>query len=75
MSANQSVGADPFLVALRDDSLFRTLGDLFEAAHVRPDEVSVSGFGATSAPFPRLRPVASGGGRTDIRWIAHEQAT
>ncbi|WP_419167077.1 Bug family tripartite tricarboxylate transporter substrate binding protein [Candidatus Palauibacter sp.] len=63
---------DPFLVAVRDDSPFRTLGDLFEAAHARPGEVSVSGFGAASAHFlgfARLRSVA---GDPDIRWIAYE---
>ena len=45
---------DPFLVGVRDDSPFRTLGDLFEAAHARPGEVSVSGFGAASAKLNLL---------------------
>ena len=63
---------DPFLIAVRDDSPFRTLGDLFAAAHARPGEVSMSGFGAASAHFlgfARLRSVA---GDPDVRWIAYE---
>ena len=63
---------DPFLIAVRDDSPFHTLGDLFEAAHARPGEVSVSGFGAASAHFlgfARLRAAAED---PDVRWIAYE---
>ena len=46
---------DPFLVAVRDDSPSRTLGDLFEAANARPDEVSVSGFRPSTRPHNRNR--------------------
>ena len=46
---------DPFLVAVRDDSPSRTLGDLFEAAHARPGEVSVSGFRPSTCPHNRDR--------------------
>ena len=55
------IQVDPFLVAVRKDSPFRTLDDLFEAARRQPGEVSMSGFGAASAHFlgfQRLRAVA-----------------
>ena len=63
---------DPFLVAVRDDSPFRTLGDLFEAAHARPGEVSMSGFGAASAHFLGFVRLRAAAGDPDIRWIAYE---
>ena len=63
---------DPFLVAVRDDSPFHTLGDLFEAAHARPGEVSVSGFGAASAHFLGFARLRAAAGDPDIRWIAYE---
>lgn len=66
------IQVDPFLVAVREDSPFRTLEDLFEAARMEPGGVSMSGFGAASAHFlgfQRLRAVA---GDPDIRWIAYE---
>ena len=63
---------DPFLVAVRDDSPFRTLGDLFEAAHARPGQVSVSGFGAASAHFLGFARLRAAAGDPDIRWIAYE---
>ncbi len=66
------IQTDPFLVAVREDSPFRTLEDLFEAARRKPGAVSVSGFGSASAHFlgfARLRDVA---GNPDIRWIAYE---
>ncbi len=44
---------DPFLVAVRDDSPSRTPGDLFEAADVRPGEVSVSGLRPPTHPHNR----------------------
>ena len=46
---------DPFLVAVRDDSASRTLGDPFEAAHARPGEVSVSRFSPSTHPHNRDR--------------------
>lgn len=66
------IQVDPFLVAVREDSPFQSLEDLFEAARMQPGEVSMSGFGAASAHFlgfQRLRAVA---GEPDIRWIAYE---
>ena len=63
---------DPFLVAVRDDSPFRTLGDLFETAHGRPGEVSVSGFGAASAHFLGFARLRAAAGDPDVRWIAYE---
>ncbi|MXY31198.1 MAG: hypothetical protein F4Y48_08345 [Gammaproteobacteria bacterium] len=63
---------DPFLVAVRDDSPFRTLGDLFQAAHARPGEVSMSGFGAASAHFLGFARLRAAAGDPDIRWIAYE---
>ena len=63
---------DPFLIAVRDDSPFRTLGDLFEAAHARPGEVSMSGFGAASAHFLGFARLRSAAGDPDVRWIAYE---
>ena len=46
---------DPFLVARRDNSPSRTLGDPFEAAHARPGGVSVSGFRPPTHPHNRDR--------------------
>ena len=46
---------DPPLVAGQDDSPSRTLGDLFEAAHARSGEVSVSGFSPSTHPHNRDR--------------------
>ena len=63
---------DPFLVAVRDDSPFHTLGDLFQAAHARPGEVSVSGFGAASAHFLGFARLRAAAGDPDVRWIAYE---
>ncbi len=63
---------DPFLVAVRDDSPFHTLGDLFEAAHARPGEVSVSGFGAASAHFLGFARLRAAADDPDVRWIAYE---
>ncbi len=44
---------DPFLVAVKDDSPSRTPGDPFEAAHARPDEMSVWGFSPSTHPHNR----------------------
>ena len=66
------IQVDPFLVAVRAESPFRTLPELFEAAAAAPGAISVSGFGAASAHslgFARLRAAA---GDPDIRWIAYE---
>ncbi|WP_420447467.1 Bug family tripartite tricarboxylate transporter substrate binding protein [Candidatus Palauibacter sp.] len=63
---------DPFLIAVREDSPFRTLGDLFEAAHARPGEVSMAGFGAASAHFLGFARLRAAAGDPDIRWIAYE---
>ena len=63
---------DPFLIAVREDSPFRTLGDLFEAAHARPGEVSMAGFGAASAHFLGFVRLRAAAGDPDIRWIAYE---
>ena len=46
---------DPPLVAVRDDSPFRAPGDLFEVAHVPPDEGSMSGFRPPTFPYNRDR--------------------
>ncbi len=46
---------DPFLVAVPDDRPSCTLGDLFKAAHVPPDEVSMSGFSPSTHPHNRDR--------------------
>lgn len=63
---------DPFLIAVREDSPFRTLGDLFGAAHARPGEVSMAGFGAASAHFLGFARLRAAAGDPDIRWIAYE---
>ena len=63
---------DPFLIAVRDDSPFHTLGDLFEAARDRPGEVSVSGFGAASAHFLGFARLRAAARDPDVRWIAYE---
>ncbi len=63
---------DPFLIAVRDDSPFHTLGDLFAAAHARPGEVSMAGFGAASAHFLGFARLRAAAGDPDVRWIAYE---
>ncbi len=63
---------DPFLVAVREESPFRTLADLIEAARARPGEVSMSGFGAASAHFLGFQRLRAAAGDPDIRWIAYE---
>ncbi len=66
------IQVDPFLVAVREDSPFRTLEDLFEAARAGPGEVSMSGFGAASAHFLGFQRLRAAAGDPDIRWIAYE---
>ena len=66
------IQVDPFLVAVREESPFRTLGDLIEAARERPGEVSMSGFGAASAHFLGFQRLRAAAGDPDIRWIAYE---
>lgn len=66
------IQVDPFLVAVREDSPFRTLEDLFETARTRPGEVSMSGFGAASAHFLGFQRLRAAAGDPDIRWIAYE---
>ena len=66
------IQVDPFLVAVREDSSFRTLEDVFEAARTRPGEVSMSGFGAASAHFLGFQRLRAAAGDPDIRWIAYE---
>ena len=65
------IQVDPFLVAVREDSPFRTLGDLIKAARARPGEVSMSGFGAASAHFLGFQRLRAAAGDPDIRWIAY----
>ena len=66
------IQVDPFLVAVREDSPFQDLGDLFEAARARPGQVSMSGFGAASAHFLGFQRLLAVAGDPDIRWIAYE---
>lgn len=68
------IQVDPFLIAVREDSPFRSLPDLFEAARGRaPGEaVSVSGFGAASAHFLGFMRLRAAAGDPDLRWIAYE---
>lgn len=66
------IQVDPFLVAVREDSPFRTIGDLIGAARERPGEVSMSGFGAASAHFLGFQRLRAAAGDPDIRWIAYE---
>lgn len=62
---------DPFLVAVRDESPFRTLDDFFAAARSRPGELSVAGFGAASAHFLGFQRLTAEAGDPDVRWIAY----
>ena len=66
------IQVDPFLVAVREDSPFRTLDDLFEAARSGPGGVSMSGFGAASAHFLGFQRLRAAAADPDIRWIAYE---
>ncbi len=65
------IQVDPFLIAVREESPFRVLGDLFGAARERPGEVSISGFGAASAHFLGFARLRAEAGDPDIRWIAY----
>ena len=65
------IQVDPFLVAVRDDSPFHTLENLFETARMRPGAVSMSGFGAASAHFLGFQRLRAAAGAPDIRWIAY----
>ena len=66
------IQVDPFLVAVREESPFQTLRDLFAAARERPGEVSMSGFGAASAHFLGFQRLRAAAGDPDVRWIAYE---
>ena len=76
------VQVDPFLIAVRADSPFRALPDLFNAASASTDgapnadpdadAVSISGFGAASAHFLGFQRLLAAAGSPDIRWIAYE---
>lgn len=72
------VQVDPFLIAVRADSPFRTLPDFFGAAAAMTgndpdaDAVSISGFGAASAHFLGFQRLLAAAGSPDIRWIAYE---
>ena len=66
------IQVDPFLIAVREDSPFRTLDELFEAARARPGDVSMSGFGAASAHFLGFQRLRATVGEPDVRWIAYE---
>lgn len=68
------IQVDPFLIAVREDSPFRSLPDLFAAGRDadREEAVSVSGFGAASAHFLGFMRLLAAAGEPDIRWIAYE---
>lgn len=66
------IQVDPFLIAVRDDSPFGGLQDLFAEARSRPGAVSVSGFGAASAHFLGFARLRAAAGNPDVRWIAYE---
>ena len=66
------IQVDPFLIAVREDSSFRDLNALFEAARARPGAVSMSGFGAASAHFLGFQRLRVAAGEPDVRWIAYE---
>ena len=63
---------DPFLIAVRDDSPFATLEDLFDAARARPGTVSMAGFGAMSAHFLGFARLTAAAGGVEMNWIAYE---
>ena len=66
------IQVDPFLIAVRAESPFRTLDELFGAARAQPGEVSVAGFGAASAHFMAFQRLRAAAGDPDVRWIAYE---
>ena len=67
---------DPFLIAVREDSPFRGLESLFDAARSGSaggrGAVSVSGFGAASAHFLGFARLRAAAAEPDLRWIAYE---
>jgi len=63
---------DPYLVAVRADSPFETLDELFEFARANPGHLSVSGFGTASGHFMAFSRLKAAAGDPDIRWIAYE---
>lgn len=62
---------DPFLLAVRAESPYRDLRDLFEDARRRPGAVSVAGFGAASAHFLAFERLRAAAGDPDVRWIPY----
>ncbi len=62
---------DPFLIAVRSESPYRDLADLFDDARRRPGGVSVSGFGAASAHFLAFERLRAAAADPDIRWIPY----
>jgi len=65
------VQMDPFLIAVVDESPFRSLDEFFAEARSRPGELSIAGFGAASAHFLGFSRLTALAGDPDIRWIAY----
>ncbi len=66
------IGMEPFVIAVRADSPFQSLADLFDHAKKNPGELSISGFGAVSSHFLAFSRLASAAGGADIRWIPYD---
>lgn len=64
---------DPYLLAVRADSPFQTLGDLAEAAKARPGSLSVAGFGEGSGGQVAWMMFEEAAGLTDrqINWVPY----
>jgi tripartite-type tricarboxylate transporter receptor subunit TctC len=70
----ERIQVDPYLIAVRSDSPFHDLTELFEYARSHPGALSVGGFGTASAHFLAFSLLRARAGNPDIRWIAYEGA-
>jgi putative tricarboxylic transport membrane protein len=66
------IQSDPYLIAVRSDSPFKNLKELFEYGKKNPGKLSVSGFGTASAHFLAFMRLKARAGDPDIRWVAYE---
>ena len=70
----ERIQVDPYLIAVRADSPFEDLVELFAHARSHPGDVSVSGFGTASAHFLAFSVLKARAHDPDVRWIAYEGA-
>jgi len=63
---------DPYLVAVRADSPFRDLRELFAFAKANPGSISMAGTGVMAGAYLGFARLMNAAGSPDIRWIPYE---